>query len=317
MTKRHIPAITSRWLIKIATALVLIAPFATTQSALADINVAIAPDTTCTSQNDLFTVAINLTETASPFHGYETVLRYDPALIEYVSIAESPLMTNLCFNTWWFHEAGDSTIFISHVVLCGGDAIRGPGDLSTVTFRALSAEATGDITFDYIEFYLAGELVTPVTATPGAFIIRENCESACCFSDASCLVLDRQDCDNAAGHWIASIPACDPNPCLYMDVTDPPSPEMDPIGLSFHQCPAFHSATLEFMLSKPGFLQIDVFDPAGRLVRDLYEGYKPAGIGLIHWDGTSNSGSPVGGGIYLFRLTREKQVATGRLIMIQ
>ncbi len=139
--------------------------------AMAGIRVSIQPDTTVTDPFETFTVYTWIDTTGSEFSGYETVIRFDPDAIEFISVAEESLMTDVCNNTWWNTDVGEETIFISHVLLCGGEAITGPGALSSITFQARNFETTTQITFDYIEFYRGGNPVEPVEWHDGVVII--------------------------------------------------------------------------------------------------------------------------------------------------
>ncbi|MBU1699358.1 MAG: T9SS type A sorting domain-containing protein [Candidatus Eisenbacteria bacterium] len=137
---------------------------------VAGVSVSIQPDTTYSQPDQEFTVDLWIDTLGSEFDGYETVLRFDPEMLEFISIQEGNLMTNPCGNTWWIHEEGADSSYISHVILCGGLTVTGPGVLSSITFRALMNGITS-ITFDYIEFYRAGEYVPDISSQGGLVFI--------------------------------------------------------------------------------------------------------------------------------------------------
>ncbi len=57
----------------------------------------------------------------------------------------------------------------------------------------------------------------------------------------------------------------------------------------------------ELPTAEPG-LRMDVFDIAGRHVRELHHGPVPAGRSVVEWDGTDDAGSLVRAGLYVVRL---------------
>ena len=92
---------------------------------------------------DTIEVHFEVDSTAVQFNGYELTLQYDPNLIDFVDIAEGPLMTNACGTRFQNVSFTDSTITYSHVILCNGVSIDGPGRLSSFQFVTL-AESTGE-----------------------------------------------------------------------------------------------------------------------------------------------------------------------------
>jgi len=67
-----------------------------------------------------------------------------------------------------------------------------------------------------------------------------------------------------------------------------------------------------FGLATPGRVTVDVYSPAGRLVRNLARGHLGAGWHSLHWDGKDAGGLPVAPGVYFlhmqtsdFRFTRK------------
>jgi hypothetical protein len=200
------------WLIMLA-----LAPWG---AAHADVSVVVRPDTTCTPFNQQFTVSLYVDRAGNPFDGYETVLLYDPNLLQLVSLAEGEMMIELCYNTWW----RDSTdvpgrIFISHVAMCGGLSLTGPGTLSYITFRGRSTTSLASITIHSIKFYRAGYLV-PETHRDGAVFVRASCPAigACCLGGEQCAMLSAADCGNLGGDYQWWTDDCTPNPCAQHHV---------------------------------------------------------------------------------------------------
>jgi hypothetical protein len=150
-----------------AVAVVVGALMSAASPAEAGISASISPDTTFVASEQIFTVYVWVDSAGSDFDGYETIIRWDPAYIEFQSIQEESLMTEACEeNTWWYTLEGPDSVFVSHVELCGGLTITGPGALSSLTFKALQ-DGTTHITFDYLDFFRAGDPVPDVGFTDG------------------------------------------------------------------------------------------------------------------------------------------------------
>jgi hypothetical protein len=65
----------------------------------------------------------------------------------------------------------------------------------------------------------------------------------------------------------------------------------------------FRSSThVSFGLAAPGVVEIEVYSPAGRLVRRLAEGHRDAGWHSLNWDGRDVRGNPAAPGVYFVRM---------------
>jgi len=62
-------------------------------------------------------------------------------------------------------------------------------------------------------------------------------------------------------------------------------------------------------------VQIDVLNPMGQLVRNLYDGNTNAGAHSYEWNGTDNAGNAVANGVYLLTLTAGEQRITKRVML--
>ena len=59
---------------------------------------------------------------------------------------------------------------------------------------------------------------------------------------------------------------------------------------------------ISFALPRAAMVTVGVYDAAGRLVRGLHSGHLAAGTQDLVWDGNSDGGVPVAGGVYFVRL---------------
>lgn len=72
--------------------------------------------------------------------------------------------------------------------------------------------------------------------------------------------------------------------------------------------------TIAFATSKPGPVDLSVYDLQGRLVTTLAHGWFPAGVHRVDWDGSSRAGGAAAAGIY-FAMVRSNG-ATDRIRMV-
>jgi hypothetical protein len=105
------------------------------------------------------------------FDGYETVIRYNPSELRYISAAEETVMTKSCSNRWWVANPASGTLFISHVRMCPPlTLVTGPGALSSIRFKVL-AEGRLVITQDYFWFTKEGYWIKNTAWTDGLVLV--------------------------------------------------------------------------------------------------------------------------------------------------
>ncbi len=66
--------------------------------------------------------------------------------------------------------------------------------------------------------------------------------------------------------------------------------------------PSSGSALIRYALPKPSSVLLKVYDVAGRLVRELDRGERPAGVHSKLWDGRDGKGKSLGSGVFFVRL---------------
>ncbi len=153
----------------------LLALLALAVPALADVHVAILPSPTVVQPGDIFEVEVTITEQGAAFNGYDAIVGYDPAVLTFLqrpqAQQEGPLMTAACPTRFHIFNADPALgrLSISHVLLCAGVSVTGPGVVYRLQFQA-GAQAAGITTISFLEgtaFYLAGDYVTPVHMADG------------------------------------------------------------------------------------------------------------------------------------------------------
>ncbi|MDX2473136.1 MAG: C25 family cysteine peptidase [Candidatus Krumholzibacteria bacterium] len=81
--------------------------------------------------------------------------------------------------------------------------------------------------------------------------------------------------------------------------------------------PAPGSTALGFTLPRDTHVRLRVYDVAGRLVRSLVDGRVASGEGVKIWDGRDESGQPVAGGVYFYRLEAGADILTRKMILVR
>jgi len=140
------------------------------------VTAAILPDSVFVSPGSEFTLELRVTEPDSFFNAYDAVISYDPAVLTFLqasplSLQEGDYMKAACANRWnYFTSAGDSLV-ISHVLLCAGLSVAGPGQLYKLRFRASVAPQWTWVHIRHIQFYKAGRFVNPAHPSDAAIAL--------------------------------------------------------------------------------------------------------------------------------------------------
>ena len=84
-----------------------------------------------------------------------------------------------------------------------------------------------------------------------------------------------------------------------------------------HPNPFNPATTIEYRLSAPEHVSIEVFDVLGRSVHTLVDRDQPPGIYTVTWNGTDVAGQPVATGIYFYRLRAGSHVETRKMLFLK
>jgi hypothetical protein len=71
------------------------------------------------------------------------------------------------------------------------------------------------------------------------------------------------------------------------------------------------------VLARPGWLSVEVVDPAGRRVRELFAGPAVPGVVRLMWDGRDRGGRQMASGVYFLRAVFEGEQAARRIHLIR
>jgi hypothetical protein len=179
---------------------------------------------------------------------------------------------------WHQFSASPGIITISHVLLCAGKFITGPGVLYRLRFQAGPVSANTEVVIQSMDVYRAGYYVTPVRTTDGLIRI------------SSTTGLDDGE---GSGRIRPGLLSASPNPCRG-------------------------STRIEFALEHGGTVDLAVYSVRGARLRTLFEGYLEASVHCLRaWDGRDESARSLPAGVYWVRLDAGERSATRPIIMIR
>jgi hypothetical protein len=89
------------------------------------------------------------------------------------------------------------------------------------------------------------------------------------------------------------------------------------VSLSVQPNPFTYGTAVTFAVSRPGPVEIGVYDAAGRRVATLTNGVRDAGTHTVEWAGRDANGNTVAPGIYFVRMESTEGVQTTRSLLLR
>ncbi len=77
------------------------------------------------------------------------------------------------------------------------------------------------------------------------------------------------------------------------------------------------STSISFQIPTAGFVNLNIYDAAGKLVRTLVDGHKTEGLHAVNWNGKDNNGAAVASGIYFYKLNAGSFVETKKMVLMR
>ncbi len=77
------------------------------------------------------------------------------------------------------------------------------------------------------------------------------------------------------------------------------------------------TTTIRYQLDRGADVRLSIFSPSGRLVNNLVNGPVAGGSHEVTWNGTDQSGSQVGSGIYYYQLDTEETSVRHKMVLIR
>jgi outer membrane protein assembly factor BamB len=98
------------------------------------------------------------------------------------------------------------------------------------------------------------------------------------------------------------------------------SSESETPPFSLGQCypnPFNPSTTIGFTLGEAARVRLSIYDVSGRLVRELLDDRRGAGLHSEIWDGTDHAGRGVSSGVYFYRLEAGQFIETKKMVLLR
>jgi hypothetical protein len=94
-------------------------------------------------------------------------------------------------------------------------------------------------------------------------------------------------------------------------------PETAPIQAQNYPNPANPETQIQYTLSVPGKVQVQVYNISGQLVRAFDMGYLQPGNYSVTWDGRRHDGLPVASGVYFYKIQAGLHSVTNRMVLLK
>jgi hypothetical protein len=75
--------------------------------------------------------------------------------------------------------------------------------------------------------------------------------------------------------------------------------------------------TIQYGVPAGAHVRLAIYDPQGRLVRTLVDGFVPAGVSSVEWNGRDDQGAAAASGVYFVRLTSGEHVRTSKITLLK
>lgn len=246
-----------------AAVLAVVCACALAPAARATVTLVVSPETLSVAPGATFTLELRVPVGGAAFNGYDAVVEYDPAKLTFLPTSPTSLQ-----------QGADMT------GACGNTfhLFRAAGDSLSISNVLLceGQSLTGPATLYQLRFRAAN--------SPGTSWVRLRRVQ---FFDAGWFVNPAVSHD-ALVSW-----------GVVLDAGAPP-PVAPPARLAVSGNPARGEQWFE-LAAAAGTQQLTVYDTAGRVVRRLERGTRPAGARRVRWDGRDDRGRPVPAGLYLVR----------------
>ncbi len=214
-------------------------------------------------------------------------------------------------STFTAHRSPDGLVFDRDSVLAGD--LKGGGFMTSLS-TGIVLQALGDTSQDLVHLDLA-KTDSGYTVRVTRLVSGFNSPLGLTMSGNALYVLETglEGTNPSPNLWKVTLPAG------VSTGADAPLDLPGAITLMQNYPDPFNPSTnIDFTLPAPGAVTLTVYDILGREVRTLLHGNVPAGHMSITWDGRDSHGTPVGSGVYFYRLlTGSNFASTKKMIVLR
>ena len=123
--------------------------------------------------------------------------------------------------------------------------------------------------------------------------------------------------NNAGKNWKSGITGGSPGKTNYRTIPDGITPELKECMLICYPNPFRDFTTLYLEVSAQGRYKVEVFDLQGSIITEIFNQTLDAGQYYIDWNGLGNRGNLLSDGVYILRLSGEKQHYNTKVIILR
>jgi hypothetical protein len=81
--------------------------------------------------------------------------------------------------------------------------------------------------------------------------------------------------------------------------------------------PINQSTMINYQLTKPGLVNLTVYNTAGQLVKTLVNAYRQPGSYTVNWNCHGNDNRRVANGVYMARMESEGRAVTNKMVVVR
>ncbi len=100
----------------------------------------------------------------------------------------------------------------------------------------------------------------------------------------------------------------------------PPPPDVDVLCADLtaaYPNPFNPTTSIRFGLNQPAVVKVTIYNQRGQMVKEFAGNPMDEGLREVVWDGRDNSGKSVSSGVYLFRVSTEKESVTRKIMLLK
>jgi hypothetical protein len=247
-------------------------------AARAAVDVGVIPATLTVSPGATFDIELDVTQAGSPFNGFDVVVGYDPAALTFVTNSQGCLMTGGCSAA------------------CGN------------TFHMFSAQADS---LSITDILLCNQVF--LTGPGQIYKLRFQASNT---QQVTHVTLRHATFYNS-GLYVTPVNTADETINIGSVGVGDGSLSANRFAVSAEPNPAIGPLALVIESGIAGDQRLDIYDTAGRLVRQVASGWQASGIRRVPWDGTDASGRRVPAGVYLVTLRSAGRVTHARVALLK
>ncbi len=200
--------------------------------------------------------------------------------------------------TLWYVSPPDSGYSVDDLAPVPPGGLRIPAQLT------LSWDANGEIDLDHYTIYAVDDEEA-----------LEQAEAVATTEETECVLTD-----DTVGRFVfvtaSDLSGNESEPSELLWNTGTPIPDAHFLAQNVPN-PFNPITTIRFGLPEKGRARVEVYDVAGRLVRLLAEGARPAGEHEVVWDGRDGQGHSVSSGVYFYRMEAGEYRADRKMLLLK